>query len=168
LPGAEPNRLSNPSNPRHSNPAPATQAPPPEPRARPLPGPTGALAAQLGQGSLQAERLPRLESRPPHGGAARPATGLGAAPAAAAGRRSRRCSGARSPATPGTRDRGAAVQRSPAAGRLRAGEVTPRAERAGSIRGGWPRRERRLRETSGAVGEGRNRPIHPSPHGLHP
>lgn len=85
-----------------------------------------------GPGSLRTERLPPAPNRRLHGGAAHCATRVGAT----AGRRSRRCSGAGTPAAPGTRDGGAAVQRPPAAGRLRAREVTPRAERAGRIRGG--------------------------------
>lgn len=124
-------------------PRPITRAPPPPRRPRPggpapSPGPSwAALSPQPGPREPPGGEAPaRPAPRPPHGGAPGSASWVGAAPAAAAGRRSRRCSGARSPATPGTRDGGAAVQRPPAAGRLRAGEVTPRAERAGRIRGG--------------------------------
>lgn len=118
-------------------------APPPALRPRPSRRPRPLLGKRLVAHSPAGAREPPggeapayPEPRPPHGGAAHSATRVGAAPAGAAGRRSCRCSRARSPATPGTRDGGAAVQRPPAAGRLRAREVTPKAERAGRIRGG--------------------------------
>lgn len=110
----------------------------PAPSTPPLPWTRLGCAYSLAPAGepLSGEAPARPEPRSPHGGAARSASGVRAAPAAAAGRRSRRCSGVRSPAAPGTRDGGSAVQRPPAAGRLRAREVTPRAERAGRIRGG--------------------------------